>query len=115
MQSHMGLCVGGCQQPATDAHHRLARGMGGTSRAAIGQPHNGLPVCEALHLWIEGHLPAARMLGWETAEPDPAEPWWSEAWQCWRVWVQDAGTWLVATTDMHDPDRAAAAAAFTHP
>ena len=110
MESHLGMCVGGCGQRAAHAHHRDARGMGGTRRPEYGQPVNGLPACERLHRWIEAHPDASRALGWMT-DGVTGQEFWSPVWGGWVQWhlEPDPPTWLIAPTDRADRPT------FTHP
>ena len=114
LASNMGLCVGGCGMPAVEVHHRAPRGMGGTSRAEVGAPHNGLPVCRVLHDWIEGHYAASVLLGWKTQAPDPGAPFWAPVFGVWRAWVEDDGVWLVESVGVTGRARLAVAAVFAH-
>lgn len=62
-----GLCLR-CLAPGTNIHHRRARGMGGTSRAAINDPRNLVLLCGSgttgCHGWIESNRAVAREQAW---------------------------------------------------
>jgi len=66
MQRSGGLCEQCGQAPATDAHHRKPRGMGGTMLTDKHQLSNLLALCSEHHRWIEAERNKARMLvnGW---------------------------------------------------
>lgn len=61
-----GLCERCGQKPATEAHHRKPRGMGGTMLTDKHQLSNLLALCSEHHAWIEAERNKARMLvhGW---------------------------------------------------
>lgn len=40
-----------CDEPATDVHHRCARGMGGSSDPAVHDPCNLVSLCRRCHGW----------------------------------------------------------------
>ena len=44
-------------------HHRAPRGRGGTRRAWVNMPGNGVVLCTACHEWIESHREEARTAG----------------------------------------------------
>ncbi|WP_300680716.1 hypothetical protein [Nocardioides sp.] len=58
-------------------HHRIPRGMGGTSRPELNQPGNLVLLCgtgvDGCHGWIESHRHAAAEAGWllPTSTADP--------------------------------------------
>jgi 5-methylcytosine-specific restriction protein A len=55
-------------------HHRLPRGMGGTSEVAINSPSNLLNLCLTCHQWIESIRDEAYLYGWLVRQADnPAE------------------------------------------
>jgi hypothetical protein len=70
-------------------HHRCRKGMGGSSRGALGLASNGIAVCAAHHDWIHFQQPRrARDLGLllPTSTPDPAGV---------RVSMDGGLTWMV--------------------
>lgn len=106
MGRHDGRCVG-CGRPATNVQHRIARGMGGTSRGRLGHPANGLPMCGSgttgCHGWAEAHPVHALALGWrleQGTDPVRAAYWTQPGAGPWR--------WSAVTEDGHgvyvDPD-----------
>lgn len=115
-----GRCAG-CGSPQVTAQHRRARGKGGTSRAEIGQPGNGVALCGSgttgCHGWAEHHPAAALLLGWRLDASDDlvGAPFWTRhGWYCWGV---EDGWWYVAYVDPaeldHADERAAAVSEFT--
>lgn len=107
-----GRCIG-CGNTNLSAQHRHARGKGGTSRAVIGSPANGLPLCggalagvTGCHGFAEHHPDIARLLGWRVDGDPTGVPFWTRF--GWYAWVQENdGCWLVAYVDPSDLDRAA--------
>lgn len=101
-----GRCVG-CGRPDPETQHRRARGMGGTSDAAVGQAVNGVPLCgpnpRGCHGWAEAHPLTAELLGWRAR--DASAPWWSR--YGWRRWVLVDGTPLVEYVDDAELDQPA--------
>jgi hypothetical protein len=59
-----GRCLR-CGSAATDVHHRIARGMGGSSkpRIAFGMD-NLVSLCRSCHSWVESHRILAQETGW---------------------------------------------------
>lgn len=104
-----GRCIG-CGGTDLSAQHRHARGMGGTSAAAISSPANGLPLCgdgiRGSHGWAEANPEWAELLGWRLApgaDPEDA-PFWTRF--GWRRWVIEAdGFPSVVYVDEDDLDR----------
>jgi hypothetical protein len=102
-----GRCVGCGAEPVT-TQHRRARGMGGTSRVALGHPANGVPLCgdgtRGCHGWTEHHPTDAALLGWRlTHGEDPlVAPWWDRVYG-WRRWTDDG--FLVYVDEVEDLDR----------
>lgn len=89
LASTYGLCARCCQQ-ANQAHHRRARGMGGTRNPLIGQASNGVPLCAGCHEWVERNRLAAIGCGWilRSADDWPVA-WWAQSWGCWLAWRLD--------------------------
>lgn len=77
-----GRCAGCGRTSPLTCQHRRARGMGGTSRLAIGHPANGVALCGSgttgCHGWTEHHPTLAGLLGWRLGpDEDPlAAPFW---------------------------------------
>lgn len=86
-------CVGCGRADPLTCQHRRARGMGGTSLAAIGEAPNGIALCGSgstgCHGWTEAHPAHARTLGWRLGPAeDPFEvPYWTR--YGWRLWHRD--------------------------
>ena len=60
-----GGCCEICSLAApVDAHHRLARGFGGSKDDRLGQPSNGLALCRACHDMAESDRKRAYDRGW---------------------------------------------------
>lgn len=47
-----------------EIHHRLPRGMGGTSKSATNKHSNLLLLCRDCHAWIEANRAEAYVFGW---------------------------------------------------
>lgn len=101
LEATAGQCAG-CGRRAAEVHHRCPRGAGGTSRASVGAPFNGIALCQQDHSWAESYRDHARQLGWLLTDPDPAAPWWAYGWG-WRAWVEVDGCWLTAYVDASEP------------
>ncbi|NED96461.1 HNH endonuclease [Phytoactinopolyspora alkaliphila] len=60
---------GGCLRchsiDALQVHHRIARGMGGSSDASLNRPANLVTLCEACHRHVEEHPEWAYRAGWK--------------------------------------------------
>lgn len=97
-----GRCAG-CGSPGPlELNHRAARRMGGTSLRGLGQPHNGVALCNGpgtngCHAWSEANPDEARLLGWRLHEPDPAEPFWTVhlGWCRWVLLDDGPPCWCV--------------------
>jgi hypothetical protein len=101
-----GLCeVCGKYAPGADIHHRLAKGMGGTSNTAIHDPSNLLAVCgwgntSGCHGDIHGNAAYSKAMGWIVSRFTPYAPsripvrLWDGMW-----WLNDDGTRIRATSD----------------
>lgn len=68
----------GCTAPASNIHHRRARGMGGDRRPETSSASNGVALCgsgtQGCHGWVEAHPNEARELGLRVhRNHDPAE------------------------------------------
>lgn len=50
-------------------HHRAARGMGGTSLAAVSYVSNCLTLCMDCHAWVESHRQLAELQGFLVRKP----------------------------------------------
>lgn len=90
-----GLCVL-CGAPATNIHHRMPRGAGGSKhRPWVDREACGLSLCGSgttgCHGWIEGHRAEALKMGWLVPRNGllrPSEvPYWSPADGRW--WLLD--------------------------
>lgn len=86
------VCMGGLHT-GLQAHHRRARGMGGTRRLATSRASNGVMACGACHLFLEtGERKQARDKGFLVSQySEPVlEPvfYRHERW----VWLADDGS-----------------------
>lgn len=86
------ICMGGLHD-GLQAHHRRARGMGGTRRATTSRVSNSLLVCRACHSYLEtGERKQARDKGFlvsQYAEPAFERVFYRhERW----VWLADDGS-----------------------
>lgn len=66
-----------------EAHHRRARGMGGTRRTSTNQPSAGLWLCRHCHTYIESHRTEALHLGFlvrQNEEPIDVPVFYRETW-----------------------------------
>ena len=107
--SAFGKCAK-CGSTATQAHHRLPRGMGGTSDHLVGEACNGIPLCTYCHGWVESHRDLSRdKYGWLiTNITDTGRPWWAQPWNTWLRWTLEDpntkyATWLVETVNQPPP------------
>lgn len=112
LEAGHGRCVG-CGRQDVTTQHRRARGMGGTSSAAIGSVANGVPLCGSgttgCHGWAEHHPDDAALMGWRLVAGEDAEeaPWWDRVYG-WRVWHLEEGTGfpeLIYVDEAEDLDR----------
>ena len=75
-----GRCeVCGKYAPGADIHHRLAKGMGGTSNKRIHDPSNLLAVCgfgntSGCHGDIHGRADYSKAMGWIVSRFTPHQP-----------------------------------------
>lgn len=102
-----GRCAGcGTTSPLT-IQHRIARGMGGTSRSELGAAVNGILLCGSgttgCHGWTEHNPVHAGLLGWRLPHwGDPEdEPFWTNG-GGWRAWVLEDGVPLTVYVDEGD-------------
>lgn len=82
-----GFLLTRCQGMA-QAHHRVPKGSGGSTRGILGGPANGLALCAACHQWVHDHPAAAKLLGLLLSKftSDPAPQ---------RLSLDGGVTWLV--------------------
>jgi 5-methylcytosine-specific restriction protein A len=69
-----GRCEGCRGEPATEMHHRLPRGQGGSHDPRKGLPCNALHLGPKCHRWAETNHPQVYELGWKIrhgADDDP--------------------------------------------
>lgn len=63
-----GICERCGSRRGTNVHHRIPRGMGGSSNEYINRPGNLVYLCGSgttgCHGWIESHRAEARESGW---------------------------------------------------
>ena len=84
-------CAGCGSAGPLELNHRAARRMGGTSIRDLGQPHNGVALCNGpgtrwCHTRTEAQPDLARLLGWRLHTPDPDAPFWTRQFS-WCRWV----------------------------
>lgn len=101
-----GMCeVCGKFAPGADIHHRLAKGMGGTSNKDIHDPSNLIAVCgwgntSGCHGDIHGNASYAKAMGWIVSKFTPYTPLqipvrlWDGMW-----WLNNDGTRTRAVSD----------------
>lgn len=101
-----GVCeVCGKYAPGADIHHRLAKGMGGTSNKRIHDPSNLLAVCgwgntSGCHGDIHGTADYAKAMGWIVSRFTPHSPAEVPV-RLWdgMFWLDDDGTRRRATDE----------------
>ena len=59
-----GMCLRCQEKPGSQIHHRLPRGMGGTSDPKINDPENLVWICYDCHALIERHREVSYQTGW---------------------------------------------------
>lgn len=72
-----GVCeiqIQGCSQVASQYHHRLARGMGGTRQPFVNEASNCLHVCVDCHSTVEVHRENAYANGWLVSKLSISKP-----------------------------------------
>lgn len=110
-------CIACGRSSPLTAHHRTARGMGGTSRVDLGSPTNGLTLCGSgttgCHGWVEYHRTQAVALGWLVPEGvDPATRPYLDRTYGWRLPLHDGlAVYVDAIEDVPEPVRDAARSA----
>jgi hypothetical protein len=101
-------CAGCDGTWSLNTQHRRARGMGGTDRAELGEPCNGVALCGSgttgCHGWAEHQPRHAAILGWRLNPGDDAltTPFYTV--HGWRRWTldgprSDPASWLVEHAD----------------
>jgi 5-methylcytosine-specific restriction protein A len=97
-----GYCERCGEKRGTEAHHRRARGAGGTRRPSTNQPSNALWLCAACHRDTESRRTHALANGWLVRQHDePRDA--PVLYRGTRVWLDDLGC-------MHDNPQHAEAA-----
>lgn len=90
-----------------EVHHRIGRGMGGTSRPVVNSPANLILLCRPCHAGITAERsPDAERLGYvirrRTGVDPAAVPTYSRRYQGWVLLTEDGGI-----EHLTEPDRAA--------
>jgi 5-methylcytosine-specific restriction protein A len=96
-----------CRRPMTDIHHRLRKGMGGTSRADIHLPSNLVGLCRTHHGLVHAKPAPAVLGGWivpTSVEPGLFPIWMQSSQYAYPGWflLEDDGI-VRWTTDDNEP------------
>lgn len=84
-----GWCERCAVSPASQMHHRDARGMGGSYDEALDSPCNALDLCEKCHRWIESNRKFSMTRGWLVGHGQEAS----------EVPVLYRGRWMILSDD----------------
>lgn len=86
-----------CGGMASNIHHRMPRGMGGTRNPAASGAANGLCLCGSgttgCHGWIESHRSFAMLAGWVVPAGRVKGP------EDIPVWIRSEGAWFYLQDD----------------
>lgn len=96
-----GLCEVCVLTPATEMHHRRARGMGGDKGQVTNSAANCLHLCSGCHRMIEANPARAYESGWKVKQwEDPREVPVEVKHHWGRVLLDERGGWVEVEDDV---------------